>query len=151
MREKKLATEMLGWTRQVKTSKYLRLNFYVVLHPATRSSRSQMFFKMSVLKNFAKFIGKTCTGLRPITLLKKRSWHRCFPLNFAKFLRAPLFRTPPVAASVHLYRIWIKSRALLKDFYCWFQNSCYADMLMQICCVNSCYPLRVTLSSYLSD
>ena len=26
--------------------------------------------------------------LRCATLLKKRLWHRCFPLNFAKFLRA---------------------------------------------------------------
>ena len=26
-------------------------------------------------------------GLRPATLLKKRLWHRCFPVNFAKFLR----------------------------------------------------------------
>ena len=28
---------------------------------------------------------------RPATLLKKRLWHRCFPVNFAKFLRTPLF------------------------------------------------------------
>ena len=28
------------------------------------------------------------------TLLKKRLWHRCFPVNFLKFLR-----TPPVVAS----------------------------------------------------
>ena len=29
-------------------------------------------------------------GLRPAaTLLKKRLWHRCFPVNFAKFIRAP--------------------------------------------------------------
>ena len=27
----------------------------------------------------------------PATLLKKRLWHRCFPVNFAKFLRTPLF------------------------------------------------------------
>ena len=27
--------------------------------------------------------------LRPATLLKRRLWHRCFPRNFAKFLRAP--------------------------------------------------------------
>ena len=33
--------------------------------------------------------------LMPATLLKKRLWHRCFPVNFAKFLR-----TPPVAALV---------------------------------------------------
>ena len=25
--------------------------------------------------------------LRPATLLKRRLWHRCFPLNFVKFLR----------------------------------------------------------------
>ena len=25
----------------------------------------------------------------PVTLLKKRPWHRCFPVNFARFLRAP--------------------------------------------------------------
>ena len=31
-------------------------------------------------------------GLRPATLLKKRLWHRCFPVNFAKFLRAPFFQ-----------------------------------------------------------
>ena len=28
--------------------------------------------------------------LRP-TLLKKRLWHKCFPVNFAKFLRTPFF------------------------------------------------------------
>ena len=26
-------------------------------------------------------------GLRSATLLKKRLWHRCFPVNFVKFLR----------------------------------------------------------------
>ena len=29
--------------------------------------------------------------LRPATLSKKRLWHRCFPVNFAKFLRTPFF------------------------------------------------------------
>ena len=29
--------------------------------------------------------------LRPATLLKKRLWHRCFPVNFANFLRTPVF------------------------------------------------------------
>ena len=28
-------------------------------------------------------------GLRAATLLKKRLWHWCFPLNFAKFLKTP--------------------------------------------------------------
>ena len=28
---------------------------------------------------------------RPATLLKKRLWHRCFPMNFGKFLRTPFY------------------------------------------------------------
>ena len=31
-------------------------------------------------------------GLRPATLFKKKLWHRCFPVNFAKFLRAPFLQ-----------------------------------------------------------
>ena len=27
----------------------------------------------------------------PATLLKKRLWHRCFPVNFVKFIRTPFF------------------------------------------------------------
>ena len=30
--------------------------------------------------------------LRPATLLKKRLWQRCFPVNFAKFLRTPFLQ-----------------------------------------------------------
>ena len=29
---------------------------------------------------------------RPATLLKKRLWHRCFPVNFARFLRIPFLQ-----------------------------------------------------------
>ena len=52
--------------------------------------------KKGVLGNFTKFTGKhlcqslffnEVAGLRPATLLKKRLWYRCFPVNFAKFLR----------------------------------------------------------------
>ena len=59
-----------------------------------------MFCKKGVLRNFAKFTAKNLSqslffnkvaALRPATLLKKSLWHRCFPLNFAKFLRTPFF------------------------------------------------------------
>ena len=91
--EKELATEMLMQTRQGKSSKSLRFNFYVVHQPATRSSRSQIFFQIGVLKSFAKFIEKhlyhslsfnKVASFRPATLLKKRLWDSCFPVNFAK-------------------------------------------------------------------
>ena len=48
-----------------------------------------MFSKKGVLRNFAKFTGKHQFQSRPATLLKKRLWNKCFPVNFAKFLRTP--------------------------------------------------------------
>ena len=57
-----------------------------------RSSRPEVFNKKGVLRNFAKFTGKhLCQSLLPATLLKKRLWHRCFPVNFEKLLRTPFF------------------------------------------------------------
>ena len=41
-----------------------------------------------LIKCFQK---RSSKGLRPATLLKKTLWHRCFPVNFAKFLRTPSF------------------------------------------------------------
>ena len=55
----------------------------------------------SVLKNFVKSTGKhlchspffnKVAGLEPATLLKKRLWYKCFPVNFAKFLRTPFLQ-----------------------------------------------------------
>ena len=66
-----------------------------------RSSHQRCSVRKGVLKNFAKFTGKhlckslffnEVAGLRPATLLKKRLWHRCFPVNFAKFLRTPFLQ-----------------------------------------------------------
>ena len=65
-----------------------------------RSSRLEVFCKKGVLKDFTKFTEKhlcqslflsKVAGLRPVTLLKKRLWHRCFPVNYPKFLRTPFF------------------------------------------------------------
>ena len=74
-------------------------------HLKDRSSRPKVFCKKGVLKNFTKFTGNhlrqslflnKVVCLRPVTLLKKRLWRRCFPVNFVNFL---FYRTPPVAAS----------------------------------------------------
>ena len=60
-------------------------------------------------------------GLRPATLLKKRPWHRCFPVNFAKFLRIPF-------VTEHLWWLLLKKRlewikGIAKTFIC--PNSLY--------------------------
>ena len=66
-----------------------------------RSSHRRYSVKKGVLRNFAKFIGKhlckslffnKVASLRPATSLKKRLWKRCFPVNFAKFLRTPFLQ-----------------------------------------------------------
>ena len=63
---------------------------------STRNSHRRCSIKKGVLKNFAKLTGKhlfqslffyKVAVLRSVTLFKKRLWHRCFPMNFAKFLR----------------------------------------------------------------
>ena len=63
-----------------------------------RSSRLEVFCRKGVLRNFEKFTGKhlcqsllfnKVAGLRTVTLLKKRFWCRCFPVNFSKFLKTP--------------------------------------------------------------
>ena len=66
-----------------------------------RSSHQRCFTQKGVLRNFTKFTGKhlcqsifynKVASLRPATLLKKRHWHRCFPVNFVKFLTTPFLQ-----------------------------------------------------------
>ena len=66
-----------------------------------RSSHRGCSVRKGVLRNFTKVTGKhlsqslffnKVTGLRPATLLKKRLWHRCFPVDFVKFLRTSLLQ-----------------------------------------------------------
>ena len=96
-----------------------------------------MFCKKGALKNFTKFTGKhlhlslffiKVAGLRPVTLFKKRFWHRCFSVNFAKFLRAPFFMEHLRWLILRLYQIlagmWFvpwSSDVLFKRFYVCFK------------------------------
>ena len=68
-----------------------------------RHFRNRHFRKVSVNKTFSPRhsayipssvkspLQTSASGLRPATLLKKRLWHKCFLVNFAKFLRTPFF------------------------------------------------------------
>ena len=59
-----------------------------------RSSHRRSSVRKDVLRNFAKFTGKPMcqslffnkvAGQRPVTLLKKRLWHRYFPVILRNF------------------------------------------------------------------
>ena len=95
----------------------------LLLYQTIRLSRSKVFCQKRVLRNFVKFIGKRLcqslifnkvAGLGPGTLSKKRLWHWCFPVNFAKFLRAPFL-------TEHLR--WLLLKPCTEGFQC-FAHPC---------------------------
>ena len=67
-----------------------------------RSSHERCSRKKGVLRNFPKLTGQhlcqslffnKVADLRPATLLEKRPQHRCFPVNFVKFLGTYLLQS----------------------------------------------------------
>ena len=89
-----------------------------------RGSHQRCSVRIRVVRNFAKFTGKKLcqilffnkvTGLRPATLFKKILWHRYFPVNFAKFLRTPFYRTPPDDCFCTFFLFWF---VCLKETTC---------------------------------
>ena len=77
--------------------------FAITIQMITRSSHKRCSVRKGVLGKFAKFTGKhlcqvlfynKIAGPKSATLFKKRLWHRCFSMNFAKFLRTPFHRAP---------------------------------------------------------
>ena len=76
------------------------------------------------VRNLAKFTGKLCqglflnevAGLRPTTLLKKRLWHRCFPVIFEKFLRTPFLQNTSGRLLLN-YKFYVKGFANRKNIF----------------------------------
>ena len=52
-----------------------------------------------------------------ITLLKKRLWQRCFPVNFVKYLRTPFF-IEHLWWLVLLFFYWKEVNKKLQDSFC---------------------------------
>ena len=85
------------------------------------------FSKKGVFKKFHKIHLKTpmlksyfnrVSGLRAVTLLKKRFQHRCFQVNFMKFLRTPFLQNTSViclTVSFHKEVLYICSNLLLLE------------------------------------
>ena len=75
---------------------FTHMSYFMIYSEA--ATPLEVFYTKGALKNSAKFTGKhlrqslffnKVAGLRPATLLKNRLWHRCFPMNFVKFVRTP--------------------------------------------------------------
>ena len=78
--------------------------FAVTIQMITRSSHQRCSVRKGVLRNFRKIhrktLGSPCSlssescRPRPCIFIQKEILHRCFPMNFAKFLRTPFLITP---------------------------------------------------------
>ena len=77
---------------------YIAVSLWIIC----RSSHWRCSLRKGVLRSLLKVTGKhlcksllfnKVAGLRPATLLKNKIWHRYFPINFAKFLRARFLRS----------------------------------------------------------
>ena len=121
---------------------------FMILHQSnvlilSRNSRQMCSVRKGILRNFTKFTGKhlcqsiflnKVAGVRPATLLKKRLWHRCFPVSFAKFVRTLFLQD--------------NSGGLLPAiFYCRYepQPLKYIRQLRQKCLMNS-FVMKTLLS-----
>ena len=74
----------------------------------SQNSQENIFARVSFL------IKLQASDFRPATLLKKRLWSRCFPMNFAKFLRTPFLQNS--SGRLLLYAKAMKSMILCKNF-----------------------------------
>ena len=104
------------------------LNFYISSfhnkkRSKSRSTRSQMFFKIGVLRNFVIFTGKQSSlfnnvaCLRACNFLKKRLHRRCFAVKIAKSLRTPFLQNnsgSSLGVGQNWYQIRNKTRYIPK-------------------------------------
>ena len=107
---------------------YKLFNAYNTAFLFFRSSRPEVFCKKGALRNFAKFTGKhLCQSLifnkicwlRIANLLKMRLLHRCFPVNFAEFLRTPFFAEHLWWLLLSLnYMFWRNSKIITENNFC---------------------------------
>ena len=138
-----------------------------------------MFYKKSILENSAKFTGKhlyqslffnKVEGLSPATLIKKRLWHRCFPVNFMKFLRTPFLQNTSrlllkTAVSFTEARLILKlrhlipqSRATCSELLAWVYFSyfsCFQISILKIWAegligIKNIFTLRMNLFSQIT-
>ena len=80
-------TTYIGFFKKIILLINIYIDVQILKHFQKQSP--EVFYKKGVLENFTKF---TVKHLRPATLLKKRLWHRCFPMNFVKFFRTPFLQ-----------------------------------------------------------
>ena len=101
------------------------LNWFKMKKNKNYGVATEVFCSKGVLRNFTKFTGKhlcqrlffnKVAGLRPATSLKKRLWHRCFPMNFVKFSITTFFKKHIWWLLLKLY--WYIGKVISSFYFC---------------------------------
>ena len=91
--------QLLEWAAYYFTSR--EIWYLPPENTMNRNSHQRCSVRKGILRNLANFTGKQqCqslffnkfASLRPATSLKKRLWHRFFPVNFSRILRTPFLQ-----------------------------------------------------------
>ena len=115
----------------------------------SRSSCSQMLFKIGVLKNFTLFTGKLLCwslflmkllGWRPCNFIKERLQHRCFPVNNVKFFRTHFFTEH--LWWLLLYVVWANI-APVENVSCAMLSQLYLDNIVRSTCLQMVFKISV--------
>ena len=70
----------------------LPAEFYRIFNSTLSLGENQLVSRSNgslLLSNNIRLVSNLNFSMRLATLLEKRLWHRCFPINFAKFLGTP--------------------------------------------------------------
>ena len=85
----------------IVTGDFSKKSFFIIF----RSSRTQIFFKTGVIRNFAMFTGKSYSLQLYFNLAPKESSTKVFSCEYCEFFMNNFFyRTHPVAAFVSLFK-----------------------------------------------
>ena len=115
----------------------------------SRSSCSQMLFKIGVLKNFTLFTGKLLCwslslmkllGWRPCNFIKERLQHRYFPVNNVKFFRTHFFTEH--LWWLLLYVVWANI-APVENVSCAMLSQLYLDNIVRSTCLQMVFKISV--------
>ena len=98
------------------------LYIWIRMNMIFKSSRLQMFFTVGVLKSLAK----------------KRLQHRCFPVNFTKFIRTPFLQNTTGRLLLEFFLLWtvcLPSELIETRFFL-FLNILYTNLEREMNIIN---------------
>ena len=115
---------------------------------ATEAATRGVLCKKMFLENSQNSQENTCARVsfliklqaRPATLLKKRLWHRCFPVSFVNFLRTLFLQNTSGRLLLKQNQVLLVSQ--IKESWENFSNGlecCFVDWLNYLLLVNTSY------------